>query len=124
MKKVVFILVALFMVSAYSYAQQANQVLIQVGKESIKEKINAGSLEVFFNVNKDATEIRTNANYYVSYFKVNYDDKTGRAMITFIDQSQMARKVVERFLIANQITEVIVDGKPMPVQNFMDQFLN
>jgi regulatory protein YycI of two-component signal transduction system YycFG len=124
MKKVLFILVALFMVSAYSYAQQANQVLIQVGKESIKEKINAGSLEVFFNVNKDATEIRTNANYYVSHFKVNYDEKTGRAMITFIDQSQMSRKVVERFLISNQITEVIIDGKPMPVQNFMDQFLN
>jgi hypothetical protein len=124
MKKVVFILVALFMVSAYGHAQQANQVLIQVGKESIKEKINAGSLELFFNVNKDASDIRTSANWYVSYFNVNYDQKTGRAMITFVDQSQMSRKVVERFLISNQITEVVVNGKVMPVQNFMDQFLN
>lgn len=124
MKKVVFILVALFMVSAYGHAQQANQVLIQVGKESIKEKINAGSLELFFNVNKDASDIRTSANWYVSYFNVNYDQKTGRALITFVDQSQMSRKVVERFLISNQITEVVVNGKVMPVQNFMDQFLN
>jgi regulatory protein YycI of two-component signal transduction system YycFG len=124
MKKLIFTFVTLFVVAGYTQAQQANQVLIQVGKESIKEKINAGSLEVFFNVNKNATEIRTTANYYVSYFKVNYDEKTGRAMITFIDQSQMSRKVVERFLISNQITEVVINGKPMPVQNFMDQFLN
>lgn len=124
MKKLIFTFVTLFVVAGYTQAQQANQVLIQVGKESVKEKINAGSLEVFFNVNKNATEIRTNANYYVSYFKVNYDEKTGRAMITFIDESQMSRKVVERFLISNQITEVVINGKPMPVQNFMDQFLN
>jgi hypothetical protein len=124
MKKLIFTFVTLFIVAGYTQAQQANQVLIQVGKESIKEKINAGSLEVFFNVNKNATEIRTNANYYVSYFKVNYDEKTGRALISFTDESQMSRKVVERFLISNQITEVVINGKPMPVQNFMDQFLN
>jgi Lhr-like helicase len=124
MKKALLFFAATFFLTVGAMAQQANQVLIQVGKEAIKEKIDAGSLELFFNVKKDATEIRTNANYYVSYFSVNYEEKTGKATITFLDQSQMARKVVERFLISNQITEVVINGKPMPVQNFMDQFLN
>jgi len=124
MRKVVTVIIFMVFAIGFSNAQAPNQVRIDVKKNQLKEVINSGSLEMFFNKNIDRGEVERNAKFYESYFDVNYTASSGQAVIVFKDQSQMSIRIVERFLVANHIAEVIVGGEKMTRQEFVDQFLN
>jgi hypothetical protein len=124
MRKVVAVIVFMVFAVGFSSAQALNQVRIDVKKNQLKEVINSGSLELYFNKNIDRGEVERNAKFYESYFDVNYTASSGQALIVFKDQSQMSIRIVERFLVSNSISEVIVGGEKMTRQEFVDQFLN
>lgn len=124
MKKLIILLTILFSINGIAYSQEINQVRIDVDKLMLKDQMKSGGFEMFFNQKIDKGEVRRNAVYYEPYFDVVYNPASGSAQISFKNEDQMSRRVVERFLYSNHITQVIIGTEVLPVKDFVDQFLN
>ena len=124
MKKLAILLMFCFGIIGTSMSQQIHQVRIDAQKEFLVDQIKSGGFELFFNINADASEIRRNAKFYESYFDVLYDESNGSCRIVFKDESQMSRRVVERFLLSNNISQVIIGEEAHTIEGFLNLFLN
>lgn len=119
MKTIMFTLVALLF-SAFSFAQT---VTYKGSGEDVKKGIEKGEFVFVFGADASAEEINKNANYYTDYFTVSFSDATKTAIITMVDNSEMGRRVITRFLLSNGIKSVAIDGKEHTLNDFYDTYL-
>ncbi len=124
MKKLIILLTVFLGIIGTAYSQEINQVRIDVDKIMLKDQMKSGGFEMYFNQKIDQGEVRRNAAYYEPYFDVVYNPASGSAQISFKNEDQMSRRIVERFLYSNHITQVIIGTEVLPVKDFVDQFLN
>lgn len=124
MKKLIILFTVFLGINGISFSQEINQVRIDVDKIMLKDQMKSGGFEMFFNKKIDKGEVTRNAAYYEPYFDVVYNPASGSAQIAFKNEDQMSRRIVERFLYSNNISQVIIGAETLTVQDFVDQFLN
>lgn len=124
MKKIIILFAVFLSMNGIAYSQEMNQVRIDADKIMLKDQMQSGGFEMFFNQKMDKGEITRNATYYEPYFDVVYNPASGSAQISFKNEDQMSRRVVERFLYSNHIKEVIIGTETLSVTDFVNQFLN
>lgn len=122
MKKL-FVLSLMFLgLSFATYAQEIHQAKFTMSGAELKEALNKGEVSFFFNKGMDAEAVKKSAEFYVPYFSVNYDKNTGKSTLK-LTKDDMSKLVISRYMMANGISEVLIDGKTISVQDFMAQYL-
>jgi hypothetical protein len=122
MKNLIVITLMIFGIGLFSFAQEINQVRFDASSADVKKSLEAGTATFFFNKNVDGDAIKTNAGYYTRFFATTYDKASGKCQLKLTDE-EMARMVISRFLMSNGITEVLIEGKVISVQDFIAEYL-
>jgi hypothetical protein len=63
------------------------------------------------------------AKYYLNYFTVDFSETTKIAKISMIENTQENRKIIMRFLGANQIQNVVIDNRTYTLMDFYNNYL-
>jgi hypothetical protein len=122
MKKLFVLSLMVLGLGAFSFAQEITQVRFDMSSADLKKALNAGEITFFFNKSADADAIKTSTQYYTNYFSVNHDKASGKCVLK-LTQDDKAKLVVSRFLQTNGITEVLIEGKAITIQDFVAEYL-
>ena len=122
MKKLFVLSLMIVGLSVASYAQEINQVKFTMSGAELTKALEKGEVSFFFNKSIDANEVNKNSEFYPQYFSVNYDKNTGKATLK-LTEDDMAKMVISRFMMSNGVSEVLLDGKTISVQDFMAEYL-
>ena len=108
--------------ASVSFGQEINQVRSVIKEQSeLQKSVKDGSITIFFNPQIDAERLASSAEYYTKYFTVKYDPETSEAVITFVDNSKESVQVLNRFLVSNEIDEVIFGAEILPTEKFVSK---
>lgn len=121
MKKILTILIAAF-IGGSALAQDAPAK----ARVESSAKFNAGKSKgtyEFLIPSATADEVKKTSAYYTQYFTVDFDDKTKTAKIKMVKTDEQAKHVIVRFLVANQVKEVSMDGKDYSPEEFFKQHI-
>lgn len=123
MKRLFFTLLTTLSITSFSFAQDTKNIAVaQSSKELVDSKVS-GNYKFTLPESVTAEDVAKNSKYYVHYFTVEFDDNTQMANIKMISNDDKSRHVVTRFLTANQIQSVQVDGKPYSLEEFFNSYL-
>ena len=62
-------------------------------------------------------------SYYVKILTIGFDEKTHLATFNMVTNDENSRRVILRFLSANQIQSVVVENKVFTLGDFYENFL-
>lgn len=122
MKKLVYTLMFLVGFATIGFAQEANEIAKTEGSAELQNSKTDGEYVFIFN-GKTEADITAAASYYTHYFKVNFDESSQKISLSMIENDTRGRAVIMRFLVASGVRHVDVDGKVIPVGDFMTSYL-
>jgi hypothetical protein len=111
-----------FLSGSISFAQTANTASCPSSK-NLKEGVASGKIEVTLPNQLSPEDVATFAKYYEPFFFVDFNSKNHVATFQMVNNTSDSRRVILRFLSANQIQTVSVDGKSYQLQDFYQNFL-
>jgi len=82
-----------------------------------------GKFEFKLPVDSKKEAVDQFAKYYVNYFTVDFSEITKIAKISMVENTQENRKIIMRFLGANQIQHVIIDNRSYTLMDFNNNYL-
>jgi hypothetical protein len=121
MKHVLFGIFFLF-TGSYSFSQVANTASCSSIK-NLKEGVSSGHIEVTLPSQLTPEEVASFAKYYEPFFYLDFNAKNHVATFQMVSNTADARRVIIRFLAANQIQTVTIEGKSYQLQDFYQNFL-
>ena len=121
MKNLILTVVILLTLN-FSFGQTSNTAVCN-SKSSLIEGKDKGIIELKLPENVLKVDVDKYAQYYVNAFKVNFDEKSHVIVFNMVENNVSNRRVILRFLAANQIQHVIVEGKSYVVSDFFENFL-
>ena len=111
-----------FLTGSISFAQTANTASCPSSK-NLKEGVVSGKIEVTLPSQFSPEDVASYAKYYEPFFFVDFNSKNHVATFQMVTNTVESRRVILRFLAANQIQIVVVDGKSYQLQDFYQNFL-
>ena len=122
MKKLMLTLILFVGFTTIGFAQEANEIGITEGKEKLTLSKESGAYS-FTLSGKTADEIEANSQYYLNYFSVEFVESTQLVKIEMKENDARSRSVITRFLIASGVRHMNIEGKIIPVNDFMMNYL-
>lgn len=111
-----------FLTGSISFGQTANTASCPSSK-NLKSGIASGKIEVTLPNQLTPEDVASFAKYYEPFFFVDFNSKNHVATFQMVTNTPESRRVILRFLSANQIQIVVVDGKSYQLQDFYQNFL-
>ncbi len=111
-----------FVTGSISFAQTVNSASCPSSK-TLKEGVVSGKIEVTLPNQLSSEDVASYAKYYEPFFYVDFNSKNHVATFQMVSNTPDSRRVILRFLSANQIQSVMVDGKSYQLQDFYQNFL-
>ena len=111
-----------FLTGSISFAQTANTASCPSSK-NLKEGVVSGKIEVTLPSQLSPEDVASYAKYYEPFFFVDFNSKNHVATFQMVTNTVESRRVILRFLAANHIQIVVVDGKSYQLQDFYQNFL-
>lgn len=121
MKK--FLLAAVFLVSTFISFAQDNSTAVCGTKLALTQEKEAGKIKMKLPANISEEDVRNYASYYEKMFTVDFNNATHEIVYNMVVNDANNRRVILRFLSANQIQNVIVEGRVYPANDFYEAFL-
>lgn len=121
MKQVLFGILFL-LIGSFSFAQTANTASC-TSAAKLKEGVSTGKIEVILPSQLSPEDVASYSKYYEPFFFVDFNSKSHTATFQMVSNTSESRRVILRFLSANQIQTVVVDGKSYLLQDFYQNFL-
>jgi hypothetical protein len=103
-------------------AQNANTAICGT-KESLIKGVQSGLIELTLPENISKSDVEKYGSYYKNSFIISFDEKSHLATIKMVENTSNNRRVILRFLSANQIQNVVVEDKSFLVNDFYENFL-
>jgi ABC-type cobalt transport system substrate-binding protein len=119
MKTIMMTMIALI-IGTFTFAQT---VEYKGSKENIAKAVEKGEFIFVFSDGSSSEDIDKNAQYYTDYFKVAYDAESKEATIVMVDNSEMGRRVITRFLLSSGVKSVTMDGENHTLNDFFEKYL-
>jgi hypothetical protein len=111
-----------FVTGSISFAQTTNFASCP-SSNNLKEGVISGKIEMTLPNQLSPEDVASNAKYYEPFFLVDFNSKNHKATFNMVSNTPNSRRVILRFLAANQIHTVVVEGKSLQLQDFYQNFL-
>ena len=111
-----------FLTGSISYAQTANSASSH-SVNNLTAGISTGKIELILPSQLSSEDVASSSKYYEQFFLVEFNAKNHVATFNMVSNIPESRRVILRFLAANQIQSVIIEGKSYPLQDFYQSFL-
>jgi hypothetical protein len=121
MKKV--LLVAVFLISIFISFAQDNSTAICGTKLALTQEKDAGKIKMKLPASFSEEDVRSYASYYEKMFTIEYNNTTHEIVYNMVVNNANNRRVILRFLSANQIQNVIVEGRLYTANDFYENYL-
>lgn len=105
-----------------SFAQEASEIAVTEGSEELANSKVDGDY-IFVLSGKTEGDITGAASHYEHYFKVVFEESTQTVKLEMAQNDARARAVIMRFLVASGVRHVDIDGKIIPINDFMMNYL-
>ncbi|MEN9699482.1 MAG: hypothetical protein RLZZ301_680 [Bacteroidota bacterium] len=89
----------------------------------LKGGVASGHIQLILPTEVTEENVTMYAKYYTNMFTVAFDAKSHEATFHMISNDEFSRRVILRFLAANQISQVQIDGRAYDLGTFYDSFL-
>lgn len=119
MKKI-FTIIALVIFTMGAYAQVAE---VKGDETTTAEMLTNDYFEFVFPAEIKEDKIEGAAKYYTEYFNVAYNSDNKVVKISFVENTDMARRVVTRFLLSSGIRTVDFNGQTYTIMEFYDAIM-
>ena len=123
MKKLLFTLLALVSISTMTFAQTSSDIAVTKGSNALVASKADGKFVFKLPSNLTAEDVEQNSKYYTHYFSVSFDAGSHDATVTMNENTEKNRYVIARFLSANGIKFLSVDGENVALYDFIDKYL-
>ena len=121
MKKVAFLFIALclnlLVLGQKTLSASAKNVA------ELKGGVVSGHIQLTLPAEVTADNVAMYAKYYTNMFTVEFDEKSHLATFHMITNDTFSRRVILRFLSANQIVAVQVENKSYDLGTFFENYL-
>ncbi len=94
-----------------------------VNPAKFSESKTAGVFEFMMPSATKKEILEKNAAFYVTFFTVSYDENTHIAKITMVNNDASSRQIINRFFVANKISQIEMAGTLFKVSEFYDKQL-
>ncbi len=114
-------LVALLLFTVGSFAQTA---VVKGNQAELKKSLSDGVVEFVMPEKTTDAEVKKAAQYYTEYFAVTFNQDTKVATIKLNDsEDQLARKIIQRFLLSTGVRTIKFDGNDYSIAQFYNEAL-
>ena len=120
MKNLFLIMVAFL---GFSIASVAQKAVFTEGKVELVNSKKSGNYNFTFPEDTDAEELKIAAGYYEAYFTVTYDDDSKVANLVMVENTEINRRIINRFLGSNGIETVVVGDAKLTLDEFFGSYL-
>lgn len=121
MKKVTFLVLALGL-NLLVFGQKTLSASAKNLAE-LKGGVASGHIQLILPNEVTEENVEMYAKYYTNMFTVEFDEKSHKATFHMITNDAFSRRVIIRFLSANQISTVQVENKSYDLGTFFDNYL-
>jgi putative Ca2+/H+ antiporter (TMEM165/GDT1 family) len=121
MKKVAFLFIALCL-NLLVFGQKSLSASAKNSTE-LKGGVASGHIQLILPSEVTAENVTMYAKYYTNMFTVEFDEKSHLATFHMITNDTFSRRVILRFLSANQIVSVQVENKNYDLGTFFENYL-
>ena len=121
MKKV--LLAAVFLISTFISFAQDNSTAICGTKLSMIQGKDAGKIKMTLPESISEEDVKNYASYYQKTFTIDFNSTTHEIVYNMVINDANNRRVILRFLSANQIQSVIVEGRVYAINDFYEAYL-
>jgi hypothetical protein len=118
-----FLLSIFFVVTTFILnAQDANKAICS-SKSNLVKGVESGIIEMTLSEAVTKENVDKYAGYYKNIFSVTFDETKHIVTFKMLDNTSSNRRVILRFLSANQVQNVIVEGQLFLIHDFYENFL-
>lgn len=117
-----FILLVFIFVSTIFFAQQRT-VKSTLTATEITEEATTGHFQWVFPDETTAEEIENTAKYYTTYFTYKYNADNKTVDVYPIVDSEETRRIMLRFLGANQVNKILVGEEEFELYSYYEKFM-
>lgn len=121
MKK--FLFAAVFLVSTFISFAQDNSTAVCGTKLALTQEKDAGKIKMKLPASISEEDVRNYASYYEKMFTIDFNNTTHEIVYNMVVNDANNRRVILRFLSANQIQSVIVEGRIYTANDFYENYL-
>ncbi len=123
MKTICLAILAIFSISTLASAQETSVSAVAQSSQELAASKKTGSYTFVLPAGLSQEQVAKNALYYDVYFTVDYSEKTSVAKIKLIENNEINRRIITRFLLVNGAQSVKVDGKTESMDMFFTNHL-
>lgn len=123
MKTICLAILAIFSISTLASAQETSVSAVAQSSQELTASKKTGSYTFVLPAGLSQEQVAKNALYYDVYFTVDYSEKTSVAKIKLIENNEINRRIITRFLLVNGAQSVKVDGKTESMDMFFTNHL-
>jgi len=106
----------------FANAQNLNTAVCD-SKTKLVKGVEVGLIEIKLPEAVTKADVDKYAEYYKNAFVVDFNEKTHIANIKMIENTSLNRRIILRFLGANQVHNVTVEGNSFLMNDFYESFL-
>jgi riboflavin biosynthesis pyrimidine reductase len=121
MKKV--LLATIFLVSTFISFAQDNSTAVCGTKLSMIQGKDAGKIKMTLPETISEEDVKNYASYYQKMFTIDFNSTTHEIVYNMVINDANNRRVILRFLSANQIQSVMVEGRVYAINDFYEAYL-
>jgi hypothetical protein len=112
-----------FVVGSFILNAQDGKTALCSSKATLVKGVSTGIIEIKLHEAITKEDVEKYASYYKNIFTVSFDEKSRLASIKMLQNTSANRMVILRFLGANQVQNVIVEGKLFTLNDFYENYL-
>ena len=121
MKKILFAVV--FLIGTTVSFGQDNTTAVCGTKIALSQAKDAGKIVMKLPTNVSSEDVQLYAAYYEKTFTVSFNAQSHEVTFNMITNDANSRRIILRFLSANQIQNVIVENRVYNITDFYENFL-
>lgn len=103
---------------------QKSLTAVVTSTKDLMSGIQSGHIQMALPSEVSEENVMMYSKYYTNIFTVDFDAKTHIASFHMLSNDANSRRVILRFLSANQIVSVQVDSMKYDLGSFFDKYLN
>lgn len=117
------IFLAIFVIIGLSGVAQQITVSSKFTASEITKEAKSGHFQWVFPAQTTAEAIQNTAKYYTTSFKYTYDATTQKVDVYPVADSDEVRRIMLRFLGANQVNKIVVGEESYELYSFYEKFM-